>query len=64
MTCQACQARASNPHSGRYQFKCLECCAALVRSARPDKRHAGSLLAAIALHRDAPSREEILERLK
>lgn len=64
MTCQSCQARASNPHSGRYHFQCLECCAALVRSARPDKRHAGSLLAAIALHKEAPGREEILEALK
>jgi len=64
MTCQACQARANDPISGRYNFMCLECCAALVRSARPDKRHAGSLLAAIALHKEAPSRQEILERLK
>lgn len=64
MTCQACQARANDKHSGLYQFKCLECCVHLVQAARLDRHQAGNMLASIALHRDAPSRQEILEALK
>lgn len=64
MTCPSCQARASTQHSGLYNFKCLECCVRLVQSARLDRHQAGNMLASIALHRDAPSRKEILEALK
>jgi len=61
MTCQQCESSKQRPHSGAYSFKCVECCSRLVLSARPDKRLAASMLAAIERFPDNPGRERILE---
>jgi len=61
MTCQQCESSKQRPHSGAYSFKCVECCCRLVLSARPDKRLAASMLAAIDRFPDNPGRERILE---
>jgi hypothetical protein len=64
MTCEACAKAATNPHSGRYHFGCLECCTRLVVSTHPSKQHAAAMLAAIARFRDAPGRDAILESVR
>jgi hypothetical protein len=60
MTCTACQAHATNPLSGQYQFGCLSCCTRLVISTRPNKAAAAGMLAAIARFPGNPGREQIL----
>jgi len=57
VTCPYCT--APQP-SGLGSFACLQCCARLVLSARPNKVAAQAMLAAIARHPDAPGRAEIL----
>lgn len=39
---------------------CLACCTRLVLSARPDKRQAAAMLAAIARFEGSPSRQQVL----
>lgn len=39
---------------------CLQCCAALVASARPLRRCQEAMLAVIARHPEAPSRADVL----
>ena len=39
---------------------CLQCCAALVASARPLRRCQEAMLAVIARNEDAPSRSDVL----
>lgn len=56
---QASQSQAS----GLYALACLQCAAALVRSARPSRLHQEAMLAAIARVRNAPSRERVLAEL-
>lgn len=51
---------ASRPHSGAYNFRCLQCCARLVVSTHPDKHQAKVMLAAIARFERAPAREDVL----
>lgn len=50
--------------AGRFNLSCMSCCAALVLSTYPSKQRAESMLAAIARHRDAPPRAEILESVR
>lgn len=57
MTCPYCIAQ---PPSGLGSFACLQCCARLVLSARPNKVAAEAMLAVIARHPDAPGRDAIL----
>ena len=66
MTCQPCQARASNPNSGRVNFKCLECCAHLVASTNPMLDRAEGFFEVIAatMRNDAPDRQEVWKRAK
>lgn len=45
-------------------MQCVQCCARLLRSARPLRRAQDALLAAILCHPDAPSRVEIMDALK
>lgn len=45
-------------------MSCMSCCAALVVSTYPSKSRAEAMLAAIARHRDAPPRAEILESVR
>lgn len=59
-SCPSCTTAATNPLSGLYQLRCLPCCVRLVLSARPDKMQAQSMLAAIAMVKDAPGRAAIL----
>lgn len=61
MTCQACQARASNQHSGLYQFKCLECCAHLLASADPEieRAHCFWDLIKMTMKNDARDKKEV-----
>lgn len=48
---------------GWYQASCLECCARLVLTARPSKRHAGCLIGALLRFPGNPGREAILQRV-
>ena len=61
--CPQCAAATSMPHSGDYRASCLDCCARLVRSARPDRRMASALLAAIVRLPGSPNRGEILAHM-
>lgn len=45
--CAACQAAATDPHSGLYRTDCLDCCIRLVLAAHPDRRRAAGMLAFI-----------------
>lgn len=62
--CPQCESSKQLPHSGAYSFKCVECCSRLVLSARPDKRQAAAMLAAIERFSDNPGRERILESVR
>lgn len=35
--CAACTRFTERPHSGAYDFRCVACCARLIKSARPVK---------------------------
>ena len=63
MSCMSCVAR-SGKNGGDYHVHCIECCAALVASTRPDKNRAAAMLAAIERIKGAPSRDAILDRVK
>ncbi len=60
MTCPACESSKQRPHTGVYRFQCLECCARLVASTYPSKRHAAAMLAAIERFPQSPGRAEVL----
>lgn len=60
MKCCQCESSTQRPNSGEYSLKCVECCARLVLSARPSKRLAEKMLAAIARQPGAPGRDEVL----
>ena len=62
--CPQCAAATSMTHSGDYRASCIECCARLMRSARPNRRMASVLLAAIARLPGAPDRADILAHMK
>jgi hypothetical protein len=66
--CNACEAHRkaseAGAPSGRYQLTCLDCCVRLVDSARPSKRQAAGMLAAIARQPGSPKRADILKALK
>lgn len=64
LECKSCAAHLANPKSGLYQVDCLQCCARLVLSARPDKRKAEVMLAVIARHNGAPPRGEVLQAIR
>lgn len=64
MTCAACNAASTHRHSGRYALGCLDCCARLVLSTHPGKAQAAAMLAVIERHRDAPSRKDVLSRVR
>ncbi len=60
--CPACRAAQALPQrkGGRYDFRCVRCCARLIVHARPSKPHQDGHLAAIARLDGAPTRQEIL----
>ena len=60
MQCPSCESYKRQPLSGLYQMTCLGCCTRLVLSARPDKRQAAAMLAAIARCEGSPSRQQVL----
>lgn len=62
--CPQCESSRQRPNSGAYSFKCVECCCRLVLSARPDKRQAAAMLAAIERFPGNPGRERILESVR
>mgnify|MGYP000213851792 CR=1 FL=1 len=64
MTCYACDQAAIKPNCGSYDFSCVQCCARLVKHARPCKDLQEGHLAAIARNPLAPTRQEILDVLK
>ncbi len=59
MTCEYC---ASGGHA--YDFKCLQCCARLVRSGRPSKRIQYGLLMAISFFQAAPPSAAIIDEVR
>ena len=65
MTCTACaQHQASGIAGGRYDLHCLQCCARLVRSARPMRRKQETMLAVVTRREGRPSRAAVLEAIK
>jgi len=62
--CLSCQQRAHGKARGAYQFRCPECCAALIRSARPMRRlQDGHIAAMERFHRrDWPAMWERIQR--
>lgn len=64
MTCQHCDQAAARPHWGGYSMQCVQCCARLIRSARPLKAAQEALLAAITMRPENPTKEAILQALK
>lgn len=58
--CPHCQKAASKQYGGVGSMLCVGCCARLVLSARPSRRHQEAMFAAIARFSGSPSREEIL----
>ncbi len=62
--CTSCEYSKQQPLSGLYSMTCTQCCARLIRSARPMKGAQQSMLAAIARHPDAPKRSDILQAIK
>lgn len=64
--CQACTAakQPGKPAGGLYMMGCVQCCARLVRSARPLRRAQDGMLAAIARFPGAPKRADVLAALK
>jgi hypothetical protein len=59
-TCLTCEARKTNPLTGRVNMICPHCCAHLVAKTRPNKLQAKAMLAAIARHPGSPSRATVL----
>lgn len=66
--CTDCRTRTERQFDGKpwggYHMACLQCCAALVASARPLRRCQEAMLAVIARHPEAPSRADVLRALK
>lgn len=66
--CPDCQARtqrhAQSKPWGGYRMTCLQCCAALVASARPLRRCQEAMLAVIARQPEAPSRAQVLAAVR
>lgn len=60
VSCSAC----ASGLRGAYDLNCVACCARLVISARPSKKHQESMLAAIAGYKDGPTREQVIEAIK
>ncbi len=63
MTCVQCESSKRLPHSGVYNFHCVQCCARLVATAHPNKRMASVLLAAIGRCKEAPTRQAVLNQV-
>lgn len=65
MSCTACaQHQASGIAGGRYDLHCLQCCARLVRSARPVRRMQETMLAVVTRREGRPSRAVVLAKVK
>ena len=64
MTCPECTAAKTNPLHGVYQHTCVDCCARHVLAGRPLRKQQEQVLAVIAMNRNAPSRDRILQRVK
>jgi hypothetical protein len=62
--CYACAEAATRPICGSYSFSCVGCCARLVMSARPLRGCQEAALDAITRNTFAPTRAEILEKIK
>lgn len=61
--CKCCIERAASGSLVR-NFKCVACCADAIRSHRPSRAMQEMVLAQLTALRGAPTREEILERLR
>jgi hypothetical protein len=62
--CTSCEYFKQQPLSGLYSMTCTQCCARLIRSARPLKGAQQAMFASIARHQGAPSKAAILQALK
>jgi hypothetical protein len=62
--CTQCHTAAQHPHSGLYNFACVQCCARLVSSTKPDKAKASAMLGSIARFKPSPPRPAILAALR
>ena len=62
--CTSCEYFKKQPLSGHYNMTCVNCCARLIRSARPLKSAQQAMFASIKRHQGAPSKAAILQALK
>ncbi|CAB4139697.1 hypothetical protein UFOVP352_29 [uncultured Caudovirales phage] len=62
--CLSCEKRSLNLISGIYKAQCIMCCADLMLTAYPSKKHASTLIASLLNFKDAPPKEKILDELK
>ena len=60
--CSACQKRAGKP-GGEYRMSCLDCCAVLVLSTRPNRQAAAAMLEVIT-RGHWQTRQDVLDRVK
>lgn len=60
LTCTPCEARKTNPLTGRFNMACKNCCAILVAKTYPDKAQAKAMLAAVVRHPGSPPKGEVL----
>lgn len=63
MICSNCTAAESRKHWGGYSMSCARCCARLMRSARPLRGAQESILAAIAMRPDRPTKAQVIEQI-
>ena len=64
MPCKHCEHSAERLIWGGYSMRCVQCCARLIRSARPLKAAQDALLAAITMRPENPRLEAILLALR
>ena len=64
MTCDCCLRAQTNPLTGWFNLRCLDCCCRLIESTRPSVEQRELAFEAIARMPGAPSRRAIAARLK
>lgn len=60
MTCDICDTKLTCC----YDFKCVDCCARLIRNSRPNKARQEAMLIVVSKTPGAPTRDEILTAMR
>ena len=62
--CKACEQHRANAWSGAYFMRCVQCCARLVISARPNRLAQEAMLLCITRRQGNPSKADIINTIK